>query len=75
MSSDSDDLEFVLFVGGKELAGSLGSFVSVHERHHAVRQNKGVSVRVSFVDSLLNVLDQLLTVVATVDPLFDVCHA
>ena len=71
----SDDVEFVLLVGCEELTGSLGSFVSVHKRHHAVRQNKGVPVGVSFVDSPLNVLDQLLTIVATVNPLFNVSHA
>ena len=75
MPSDRHNEHFSLSMVLENASHSLHCLIPVHEWHHAVRQNQGVSIGVAFVYGFLNELNQLFSVVATVHAGLDVLHS
>ena len=74
MAGDSNNTERFPVVVLKYFPYSLDCLVAVHEWHHAVGKNEGVPVGIAFVNCFLHMLNQLLSIVAAVNPRFDVLH-
>jgi hypothetical protein len=59
----------------KNSPDSLDCFIAIHKWHHAVCEDKRVPVRISFIYCFLDVLYQLLSVIAAVNARFYVGHS
>ena len=75
MACYCNNVELLLGEVDQQPADSLGSLVPIHEGHHAVGENERVPVGVSFVDSFLDMFNELFSVVAAVNSGLNILHS